>query len=665
MKISLIILLIISIGIIVYSNSLGNDFVWDDETFIIMNDYIKNLSFAPLYFTSRYALASGDLAHENYRPFLPLSYAIDYFVWKLDPMGYHLTNLVFHVLNALLLFYVVILITKDRYIAFFSSLIFLTHPVQTEAVTWISGRADVMFLFFFLSSFILYIKYGNSGKLFFYSFSLLSFIFALFSKEMAASLLFVFILYDWLYGKEKRLGPRVIAYFPFLLVLGLYILIRFAILGRFAQTGYWTGDFYTTFLSMLKGVMYYIKVLLYPVGLCADHLTFPISRSIKDPLILFSLFVIMALLALSFFLAKRMKNVSFSILLFFITLAPVANIIPIKILIAERFLYLPLAGFAVLVAAIVRFFYIKFSGKPVIKYPLLVFSAALIFVYSSLTLARNHDWADEVVFNEKIIEVYPDNPRAHYNLAFALMRREGDLRRSHEELKKTIQIMPEHYRARMLLASQYVYAGRPEDAINELKRVIEIKPELSDAYKRLAYVYEMQEKYDNALGQYERLLAWDPLDLEANAGIANLYALRGEEERSTQAYKQILSKEELYRGRPQYAVVYLELGSVYASTGKSELAGKTWSEIYKRLGGHTILGRISGFLADNITLEELLEAMEGWPQKYKVLGFYYIGVKKELEGDLEEAKAYYKKCLEVPTKTIEHAAMLAGRKLKK
>lgn len=517
--------LIVSLSIIIYINTLGNDFIWDDVSFVVSNDFIKNLKFIPLYFTSRHALAKGTLTGENYRPVLVLSYALDYFFWKLNPAGYHLSNAAFHSANAILLFYLVLLITKDRYVGLFSSLVFLAHPIQTEAVSWVSGRADVLFLFFFLLSFITYLKHKKEGRLILYFASVLFFSFALLSKEMAATLPFILILYDWLYSKRENLSLNAIRYFPFFVVLELYFFIRFAVIGRFSQGDYWTGNFYTTFLTMLSGIRYYIKLLLYPVNLCADYLTFPISTSIRDYRVLLSLLIIFGLLMLSLFLRKRLRHISFSFLWFFVTLGPVMNIIPIRILIAERFLYLPSIGYAIAVAVLFKFFSIRYRRSPLFRYGLFSFQVALIFIYSYFTVVRNTDWANEIVFNTKIIEKYPQNWRAHHNLALAYMN-DNELEKAYGEMKITLESRPGHYRTRMLLANYYIQKDRPEDAINELKYVIAIKPDFVNAYKLLASIYITQERYNDAYRQYQKMFAWDVSNREAKEGMARLENIR-------------------------------------------------------------------------------------------------------------------------------------------
>jgi len=460
MKTGFIIFIIIAAGILAYSNSLGNDFVWDDTAFVVTNDIIKDFKFFPLYFTSHLALANGNISRHNYRPLVPLSFAVDYSLWQLDPMGYHITNLVFHIANAILLFLFVSLIVKNNFVSLFTALIFLTHPVQTEAVSWISGRTNVLFLFFFLISLIMYIKYRKGKRLILYAVSLLGFLCALLSKEMAATLPFILVLFDVLYGRKEKISQGLIRYGPFFMVLGIYIIIRFSVTGMFAQYGYWTGDFYTTMLTMANGIVYYIRLLIFPVGLCADYLTFPKAASINNYTVLASIGIISGLLVFGFYLAKRLRHVSFSILWFFITLGPVMNIIPIRILIAERLLYLPIIGYAFFIAVIFRFVTLKFRGNVICRYTLGFVQACLIVVYVFMTIARNDVWSNEIRFCEDIIKKYPDNFRMRSNLSIPYIYKEKDFDRAQEELKKAIHINPDFIQARLLFARNYILMDR-------------------------------------------------------------------------------------------------------------------------------------------------------------------------------------------------------------
>ena len=470
MKIYFIIFLIISIGIIIYSNSLGNDFVWDDHFLVVNNDFIKNAHFIPSHFISRNALASEDFG-QIYRPLVMLSYTADYFFWKLNPMGYHFANVISHIINAIAVFYLVLLLTKNRFVGLLSALIFLTHPVGTEAVAWISGRKDVLFLFFFLTALIAYIRYARRKQLIFYASSLIFFLFALFSKEMAASLPFILILYDWLYGRDEKVRLKPARVVPYFLILGIYVAMRFLALGKFAEGAYYTGYFYTTFLTMLKGIAHYVKLLFYPVGLCAEYFTFPIATSVRDHTVLLSMALILGLMALGFILAKRSKHVTFAIFWFFITLGPVMNIIPINVLIAERFLYLPSIGFAMAIAVLFKFLFEKFKKKAFLKYAILFVQVIVILLYSYLTMSRNTTWANDEVLSKKILEKYPDNYRIRYNLAVTYMRKDNSLEKAYREIQKTIKIAPDFLPAKMLLYKYYYRTNQREKARDLLTRI--------------------------------------------------------------------------------------------------------------------------------------------------------------------------------------------------
>ncbi|MBL7157796.1 MAG: tetratricopeptide repeat protein [Candidatus Omnitrophica bacterium] len=663
MKISVILFVIISLGVLVYSNSLGNDFAWDDAGFVIKNNYIKDLRQIPFYFSSRDALADGSLAGENYRPFLPLSYAIDYFFWKLNPLGYHISNTLFHVANACLLFFITLALTKDRFISFFTALFFVTHPVQTESVTWISGRADVMFLFFYMASLIAYINFTKTKRFISYFASLFLFSCSLLSKEMAASLPFLIILYDLFYGRKEKISARATRYFGFFLILETYVILRFSIIGKLSQCGYWTGDAYTTFLSMARGIICYLRLLLFPVGLSTDYLRFPLSNSITEPQVIFSIAVIAILIAGSLKFAKRFKIMSFSVLWFFVTLGPALNIIPIRILIAERFLYLPSIGYCLLLATLVIKLPERISKAQILRYGSFCFAALLVGVYSNLTMQRNVDWSDEVALWKKNIEVFPDNDRAYLNLAVAYMVRENDIDKAYVEARKALEIAPEYSEPRMVIASYYISKGRYDDAIGELKHVIEINPNFLRAYTFLGVIYAFKGEYDLADKEYRKALAIEPGYLDARISRATLYLIKGDIYSGIEEFNVILEEPPLRQERSIYAAMYLRLGDAYFTTGNKGEAIRAWRRVYEEFTEQLWFNKISGFLIGEKSLEELLLESEKWQPDFKALCYYYVGVKKEMDRDFEGAKDYYRKSMDFSTNLFQQVRVLAAGRL--
>ena len=363
------------IGIAVYGNILDGDFIWDDESFVVHNEYIRSFKYLSQYFTTNQALAEGGIAQDSYRPFVPMSYALDYKVWGLDPFGYHLTNILLHICNAFIVFLLLRSLFRQYIPVLFGALIFLVHPVQTEVVSWIAGRGNLLFLFFYLLALLAYIRFKESRNRWLYIGSVFLFIMSLLSREMAITLPLILILYAVLFGDNRKAGRIALESLPYFILAGIFVYVRYSIIGSVAQGDWWTGDFFTTFLTMLTGMLYYIKILIWPFGLCADHLTFPIVKTFSDANVIIPLFAISGLFgAAILFLKRRPLIVSFGILWFFITFGPVLNIVPLKILIADRFLYLPMIGYCmVLVSLISLLIRIK-------KVRLAVFAIIIVFM---------------------------------------------------------------------------------------------------------------------------------------------------------------------------------------------------------------------------------------------------------------------------------------------
>src|SRR6266567_762431 len=181
---------VISLVVIVfvcYVNSLGNEFVFDDFLLVLASKRIRSINLG--------------LFLNSYRPIRDISYAIDYALWGERPFGYHLTNLVIHAANVLLVFALIRRVTENLVTAALAALIFAVHPIQTDAVTYISGRRDLLFTFFYLVAFHSYLTYyrrrWSSPAIVYFVLFLVLWALSLLSKEMAASL--PIIIFVWHY----------------------------------------------------------------------------------------------------------------------------------------------------------------------------------------------------------------------------------------------------------------------------------------------------------------------------------------------------------------------------------------------------------------------------------------------------------------------------------
>src|SRR4030042_6190886 len=181
--------------LICYGNILPNKFFYDDEELIYKNAYIADLHYLPKYFTQNMVAGAGKTSN-MYRPVLLISLAFDHFIWGLNPVGYHLTSIALHLGNGIMIFLLINMLFGSRILAIVSALFFLIHPVQTEAVTYASGRTDLLYSFFGLICINLFLIYCSNVKKWapFYLLSVLFFLLSLLSKETAVVLPLAIIL---------------------------------------------------------------------------------------------------------------------------------------------------------------------------------------------------------------------------------------------------------------------------------------------------------------------------------------------------------------------------------------------------------------------------------------------------------------------------------------
>lgn len=467
------------------------------------------------------------------------SFAVDYKLWQLRPRFYHVENTFLHIANSILVYIVTLLISGNSLAAFVASVVFAIHPVQTEAVTWVSGRSNVLFLFFFLLSFVFHIRGRKNGTDGYsgYGISLVLFLCALLSKEMAIILPLVFILYDAHFYAKRKFKYYAAYYLPFFLTAAFYILARSSVVGVFAQREYWWGGSpLASLLMTMKAVAGYIRIILFPLNLKILYLMdAPASIFTKDALVAV---LVLSAAAVFYMLFRKRRTVSFYFLWFFVTLIPVYNIVPFKAVMAERFLYLPLiafaSGFGMLFAYIDEAADIGPRARMVSRLSLI----AVLICYGALTISRNIEWRDELSFYMQEAVRSPDDPTAHYNFAFACEKEakknsaDRNLAAQYyalavSEYKKAVRIKPTSQLAYTGLANIYNEAGLYDEAIKNFKKALVIK-ENSDLCNNLAVAYYYKGMYDEALKYCRRALYLTPGHVNAYVNLGNAYLMKKE-----------------------------------------------------------------------------------------------------------------------------------------
>lgn len=574
-RIHLLILTLLSLGL--YINTLQNDFVYDDGDFIVDNLSIRNINNISQFFTSK-----GTFSHEGnfiiYRPVVTLGFALDYLVWKLNPFGYHLPNILFHTLNALLVYILMEMILGSSLAAFVTALFFSIHPVQTEAVAWISGRGNVLSLFFFLLSFCSFVRFRREKRNKYYYMSLILFIAALLCKEMAITLFIMLVIYDIYYRTEEAKKPagNIKIYVPFIITAILYMLLRYLVLGRQSQTVFWGGSFINTMFTMAKSLVQYIFLFMFPVNLNIDPDVVRVATSVLEPGVLISIIILAGLAATAVYSYRRIKGVSFGIVWFLVALIPVSNLIPIDALYAERFMYLPSIG-VFMVAGVLISRIIK--REKAISIIILVF----IITYSFLTIRRNFEWKDSITLWTSTLRVFPDSKKALVNRSIAYLRKAQIEKAQAEYKSKSANISKTQVNNNFIsnkprnglinVTDIYIKRGNAnmekgfyDRAIDNFNRALELDTANSILYDNRGLAYGRKGLYKRALEDFNRAIELNPYNSEAYNNRGYFYR------RIKQFDKAIVDFNKAIELNPTNSSAYFNRGFAYNDTGLRERA---------------------------------------------------------------------------------------------
>jgi tetratricopeptide (TPR) repeat protein len=491
------IFLIFFITFLVYFNSIFNPFIWDDFQLILDNPYIRSFKNFKFYFTTD--LFRGGTSN-FYRPLQTISYAIIYKIFKLNPVGYHLLNIFLHTGCAILIF----ILLRDIYgekISFFGSLLWAIHPVNTEAITYISGTADPLFLFFGLLGIYFYNK--NFKIL-----SYFSFIISLLSKETSVLILPIFFLYQYC---SYRLNKNQIKnYIIITLIFLIYFILRQTILnfGKAVPEDIFLHRFYTSFKSFLI----YISILLFPFILSMER-HIPYIKTFKD--IDFIAGFIFFLAFLYFLWRKRDdRKILFGGTLFLINFIFHSNtIIPLNGNLREHWMYLGSTGF---------FIYFIILLEKIKKEKLKIALTIIIFsLYGVRTILRNYDWNSPIKFYEKSIDYGFRNKKIYYNLAHSYLGK-GEYEKALEIFKIAEPLYKNKKLVYLGISACLYNLGKYKEAEEYCKKILKIDPYDPFSLTTLATIY-----YNNKEKPLSETINLLKICIEKNPAYREAYILLG------------------------------------------------------------------------------------------------------------------------------------------
>ncbi len=483
-------LIILIAGTAVFFPALDYDFVnWDDPSQVINNPLVRDLSPAGLtrIFTSRVV--------RQYHPLVTLSFALEYNIFKADPLPYHLDNLLLHLFNGGLVFALAYRLSGRRILpAFLAGLFFTVHPLQSGAVVWISGRKDLLSAAFFLSSLLAYQKHLEEKSRGALILSLVLGGLALLAKATAAVLPLVLLLADWRAG--RKLSPRLLLEkLPLFLAAGA--IAALSLFWQLAPEAGIRGHYGWEFGNILragKTVFFYLRAALFPLSLSP---LYPAAAGLPAGSGPLAGAILLALAPLAFFAelfrGERGRTRLFGALFFLLCLLPVSRLVPFGGTeeVALRFMYLPLAGLALFAGGGLD------SWFPRGRFQTAAIAAALAAAvfFGGLTRQVIGFWQDGETFWSGVIEGYPEFDLAHHQLgSFYFAHRDYGPAITHTG--KAIEINPE-------IAYSYVIKGlahrelgeTPEarQSLTEARRVLEEMGRTAEAIRVSVYLKEIPD----------------------------------------------------------------------------------------------------------------------------------------------------------------------------
>ncbi len=503
-----IFVIFIIITFVAYGNILTNKLFYDDEELIYQNAYVKDLRNFPKFFTENMVAGAGKTSN-MYRPILLTSFALDYAVWKNNPIGYHLTSIFLHAANSILIFIFVYWLFKNKILALITSLLFIIHPVQTETIAYASGRTDALYCFFGLISLLAFVSSMESKKYFLirYIISIIFFVLAILSKETAIVFPFLFILASLIKSRTtiRRLTVMII---PFFLIVTSYIILRLTIfnfvntLNFYQEKNIYSENLLVRLLTFSGVFFQYLSVIFFPYELIFAR-NVPIIISPLNFWVIAFMFVFFTLLIFSLVLRKKNAVFFFSFLWFFICIFPVSGVIPINSIIAEHYLYLPSLSFFLIIAYFFCFLYKKYPQTN--RRILLIFTGTTICLLLILrTITRNSQWRDPITFYTKSLMQSPWHIPMRHNLAMAYAEN-GKLDEAIIQYQQIIADQDIYPNPHHNLANIYKELGRYQEAEEEYLKALKIDPNFHFSYMGLLDLYQKTGEKDKLNALREKL----------------------------------------------------------------------------------------------------------------------------------------------------------------
>ncbi len=505
---STLLILILGLTFLAYSNTLFHQFVWDDHSFILNWPQIRSFD---LNF-----LLSGNQPEFHlgvYRPIRNLFYTLAYFFWHTQPFFYHFQAIIIHLLLTTLTFFILQKITHHHLPSLLATLIFALHPIHTEAVTWVTASFDLISFIFFLASFFYYLSTTKSSQTISYLFAFL----AIFSNEISLTLPLIITTHFFLFRPQTSSPFKKLS--PYYFIAAVFFLIRFSYIPHFSRQLFPWPPGHTFFLIPQLLSTYFLQ-LIFPFSLNTNHQFAPnlpslfhldynphlptSIPSLTQPQTLIGMFLIILFILLFFYFRRSHPQISFSLAWFIITLTPILQFFPQPIIYAERYLYLASMSLSLLLAHL-----LSTCSSPLRHHATIFIILLITPIFFFTTYFRNLVWFSDITLWTKTLDQNPTSAAALNSLG-AGFSNQGDKYTAILYFQAATTANPSLLFYQRNLAQHFELTHQYHQAIHIYLQILNSFPNSPNIILKLASNYHRVGETQTALDLLHQLQHQDP-----------------------------------------------------------------------------------------------------------------------------------------------------------
>lgn len=517
---------LIALAVVPYLNALPNPFTWDDHALIVDHDVVHDLANLPRLLASLGGPGYYAVAHEVFaRPLTTASHMLDWALWNGSPVGYHATNIALHA-AATVAFALAVGAIAGRRRAWLAAALFAVHPIHTEDVTWISGRADVLPAIAVFLAFWLVVR-ARAVDRWWPRVPLAAVLYALglLAKEMAFTLPAVLLLWEWGAApapRRSRAAALLRWHAPLWAIAAAYLPWRFLLLGQPPWEATRLGDtMVQSLLSSAVIVVQYLYWLVWPLPLSLYH-NVPLVRHAGEPAFLGALALLAALTAGAWTLRRREPLLLGAWIAFWLLLGPVLNVVPLYMPLSERYLYIPSAAFCLAAGVAVDGAVTAAASDPRRRRIAWGLVAALLAVLGVRTAARNLDYRTDYRLFGSAVRIGNRQWEAHWNFGIQAQRAgEGDL--AVESFRRSVELGAKVVEPWRLLADALREQGRLGEALRAIDRAVARFPNAWRAHLDRGIILRARGQAREAVAAFERAVELQPTAAMPRLGMVDAY----------------------------------------------------------------------------------------------------------------------------------------------